>query len=78
MITRVTEEQYLNIFERIWLLLAAEFLIAMNFIRVFDMETEEWRPRRVFWYVIGIMSLLALVYGNSILTVALLKLGDAL
>jgi len=54
MIARVKDDQYLNMFEVAWLFLAAEFIIAMNFLRLYDIETDEWHPRRIFWCIVGI------------------------
>jgi hypothetical protein len=56
MITRVPENQYLNIFETAWLVATAEFIMAMNFIKVYDMETDEWNTRRIFWYLAGLLA----------------------
>jgi quinol-cytochrome oxidoreductase complex cytochrome b subunit len=67
MITRVPENQYLNIFETAWLVAAAEFIMAMNFIKVYDMETDEWNTRRIFWYLAGLLAtvpaLIAVILG---------------
>ena len=54
MIARVNDNQYLNILELLWLFFAAEFIIVMDFIKVYDMETDEWHFRRIFWYTLGL------------------------
>ena len=54
MIARVKDDQYLNIFEVVWLFLAAEFIISMNFLRLYDIDTDEWHYRRIFWVIVGL------------------------
>ena len=54
MIARVKDDQYLNIFEVVWLFLAAEFIISMNFLKLYDIDSDEWHPRRIFWYLAGL------------------------
>ena len=56
MITRVNGEQYLNIFETVWLFLAAEFIISMSFLKLYDVEADEWHPRRIFWGLVAILA----------------------
>lgn len=61
MITRVRDDQYLNIFEVAWLFLTAEFVIAMNCLKLYDIETDEWHLRRIFWTVVGIVLSIPLI-----------------
>ena len=34
--------------------LAAEFIISMNFLRLYDIDTDEWHYRRIFWVIAGL------------------------
>ena len=62
MITRLPQDQYLNMFELAWLLLAAEFIYSMDYLKLYSIETDEWNLRRLFWYsVAAIMMLPALI-----------------
>lgn len=64
MITRVPEERYLNIFELLWLFLAAEYIVSMQWLKLYDINTDEYDLRRLFWYTValgGIVTLLVVV-----------------
>ena len=52
MITRIQDDQYLNIFELIWLFCAAELIVSMSYIKVYNIEDDEWNLRRLFWYAV--------------------------
>ena len=58
MITRVPQSQYLNMFELAWLVLAAEFIYSMDYLKLYSIETDEWNLRRLFWY--GVVAMLLL------------------
>lgn len=64
MLTRVPEEKYLNMFELLWLFLAAEYIVTMQWLKLYDINTDEYNLRRLFWYgaaATGIAGLLALL-----------------
>lgn len=62
MITRLPQNQYLNMFELAWLVLAAEFIYSMDYLKLYSIENDEWNLRRLFWYgVAAIMMLPALI-----------------
>lgn len=69
MIARVPQNQYLNVFETAWLVLAAEFIYSMNFLKLYSIETDEWNIRRIFWYLAGLAALapfiLAVAFGMA-------------
>lgn len=52
MITKIHEETYVNIIQLTLMLVAAEFLVAMETIRIYDHEDRKWNLRRVFWYIV--------------------------
>lgn len=55
MITRVPQNQYLNLFELAWLVLAAEFIYSMDYIKLYSIENDEWNLRRLFWYFTALL-----------------------
>lgn len=55
MITRVPQNQYLNMFELAWLVLAAEFIYSMDYIKLYSIENDEWNLRRLFWYFTALL-----------------------
>lgn len=49
-------------FELAWLVLTAEFIYSMDYLKLYSIENDEWNLRRLFWYVTGtILSLPAIV-----------------
>lgn len=58
MITRLPQDQYINMFELAWLLLAAEFIYSMDYLKLYSIETDEWNLRRLFWYGVAAMMML--------------------
>ncbi|MBR2305891.1 MAG: hypothetical protein IKA48_01665 [Fibrobacter sp.] len=73
MIARVKDDQYLNIFEVVWLFLAAEFIVSMNFLRLYDIDTDEWHYRRIFWTIAGICITIPVLVSCVFATVAAVK-----
>jgi len=61
MITRVPQNQYLNMFELAWLVLAAEFIYSMDYLKLYSIENDEWNLRRLFWYTAGIVLAMPLI-----------------
>lgn len=55
MITRIPQNQYLNMFELAWLVLAAEFIYSMDYIKLYSIENDEWNLRRLFWYFTALL-----------------------
>jgi len=55
MITKVPQNQYLNMFELAWLVLAAEFIYSMDYIKLYSIENDEWNLRRLFWYFTALL-----------------------
>jgi hypothetical protein len=64
MITRIKDDQYLNIFEKAWLIATAEFIIAMNFLKLYDIETDEWHNRRIVWAMLAVALILLILAGG--------------
>ena len=73
MITRVNGEQYLNIFEVAWLFMAAEFITAASYLKLYDVEADEWHLRRVFWTLAGFLLAASIVAGLVVTAVASAK-----
>ena len=48
-------------FELAWLVLAAEFIYSMDYLKLYSIETDEWNLRRLFWYTAGIVLALPLI-----------------
>lgn len=61
MITRVPQNQYLNMFELAWLVLAAEFIYSMDYLKLYSIETDGWNLRRIFWYTTGMLLALPVI-----------------
>jgi hypothetical protein len=64
MITRIKDDQYLNIFEKTWLIATAEFIIAMSFLKLYDIETDEWHTRRIVWAMLAVAIILLILAGG--------------
>ena len=64
MITRIKDDQYLNMFEKAWLIATAEFIIAMNFLKLYDIETDEWHLRRIVWAMLAVALILLILVGG--------------
>lgn len=73
MITRIKDDQYLNIFEHSWLVTTAEFIIAMNFLKIYDIETDTWHPRRAIWTFIAMTMLSLFLLGGLVAMMAAIK-----
>lgn len=73
MITKVRDDQYLNIFEEIWLFLAAEFIMSAGFMKLYDIEADEWHFRRLFWYAVGVAVTVPVLVCCIVGTVAAIK-----
>lgn len=73
MIARINDDQYLNIFEVAWLFIAAEFIITMNFLKLYDIDSDEWHYRRIFWCLAGLTAMLPMVAGLALGVAAALK-----
>ena len=73
MIARVKDDQYLNMFEVAWLFLAAEFIISMNFLRLYSIDTDEWHIRRIFWYLAGVAVTIPVLVSCIVGTAAAIK-----
>ena len=73
MIARVKDDQYLNIFEVIWLFGAAEFIISMNFLRLYNIDDNTWHVRRIVWTAVGILVTIPVLVGCVTGTIAAIK-----
>lgn len=73
MIAKVKDDQYLNIFEVTWLITAAEFIIAMSWLGLYDMENDTWHRRRIFWYFMGLLAALPILLAGVFGTAAAVK-----
>lgn len=73
MIARVKDDQYLNVFEVIWLFIAAEFIISMNFLKLYDIDSNTWHFRRIAWTLVGILVTLPVLAGCVTGTIAAIK-----
>lgn len=69
--SELTEQPYVNIIELVYMFIIVELHVAMSTIKLFDMETKTWNPRRLFWYtaigmpsifILGIFVLAAIKY----------------
>ena len=73
MITRVPQNQYLNMFELAWLVLAAEFIYSMDYIKLYSIENDEWNLRRLFWYFTALLLSVPVLSGIGLGIAASLK-----
>lgn len=73
MITKVPQNQYLNMFELAWLVLAAEFIYSMDYIKLYSIENDEWNLRRLFWYFTALLLSVPVLSGIGLGIAASLK-----
>ena len=73
MITRVPQNQYLNMFELAWLVLAAEFIYSMDYLKLYSIENDEWNLRRLFWYFTALLLAVPMLAGVGLGIAASIK-----
>lgn len=73
MIARVKDDQYLNMFEVASLFIAAEFIITMNFLKLYDIDSDTWYKRRIAWAIVGLAFTAVILAGFASGTVAAVK-----
>lgn len=54
-------EEYANIFQLTGLLVATEFMVTVQNVKLYNPESAEWSLRRLFWYLaLGIPALFSI------------------